>query len=127
MHRARIVILAGVVTAGLALFLAQATFPVLGPVDGFAGDAWPVMLPLAPVAVLALMGDRAEGHRPVTGSVGLVLSCSALAFAVAKVIDALQAARLVEGAAVGAGPWVVAAGAALAVLGSLLAFSRRIG
>lgn len=127
MHRSRIVILTGVLAAGLALFLPQARFPTIGPADGFAADSWPVMLPLAPVAVLALVGDRAEGHRPVTAAAGLLLSCAALVFAVAKVIDAVLAVRPVAGATAGAGAWVVAAGAALAVLGSLLAFSRRIG
>lgn len=127
MHRSRIVILAGVVLAGLALLLPQARFPTLGFVDGFAADTWPVMLPLAPVALLAVIGDRAEGHRPPVAAAGLLLSCAALVFAVAKVIDAVLAVRPMEGAAVGAGTWVVAAGAALAVLGSLLAFSRRIG
>jgi hypothetical protein len=126
-HRSRIVILAGVLVAGLALFLPQARFPTIGPADGFAADTWPVILPLAPVALLAVIGDRAEGHRPLTATTGLLLSCAALVFALAKVIDAVLAVRPVEGAAVGAGAWAVAAGTASAVLGSLLAFSRRIG
>jgi cytochrome c biogenesis protein CcdA len=126
-HRSRIVILAGVGVAGLALFLPQARFPIIGNPDGFTADTWPVMLPLVPVAVLALVGDRGEGHRLPAAAVGLLLSCAALAFAVAKVIDAVAAVGSIETAAVGVGTWAVAAGAALAVLGSLLAFSRRIG
>jgi hypothetical protein len=45
---------------------------------------------------------------------------------VAKAVDAAAAAGAVEGAAVRAGPWVVLAGSTLALLGSLLSFSRRI-
>jgi len=120
-------ILTGVGVAGLALFLPQARFPIIGSPDGFAADTWPVMLPLVPVVVLALVGDRGEGHRLPVAAAGLLLSCAALAFAVAKVIDAVGAVRPVETAAVGVGIWAVAAGASLAVLGSLLAFSRRIG
>jgi hypothetical protein len=126
-HRSRIVIITGVVVTGLALFLPQARFPIIGTADGFAADTWPLMLPLVSVAVLALVGDRGEGHRVPAATVGLLLSCAALAFAVVKVIDAVAAVGPIEGAAVGVGTWVVAAGAALAVVGSLLAFSRRIG
>jgi hypothetical protein len=46
---------------------------------------------------------------------------------VAKVIDAIWAVRSIEGAAVEVGTWMVGAGTALAVLGSLLAFRERIG
>ena len=127
MHRSRLVTLAGVALAGLALFLPQVHLPVLGPVDGFDGAAWPVMLPLAPLALFALLGDRPEGYRLPVAVLAVLLSCSAVVFAVAKAVDAVAAAGAVEGGAVRAGPWVVLAGTALALLGSLLSFSRRIG
>ena len=127
MHHSRLVTLAGVAVAGLALFLPQARFPVIGPVDGFDGAAWPVMLPLAPLALLAVLGDRPEGHRLPVALLAVLLSCAALVFAVAKAVDAVAAAGAVVGAAVRAGPWMVLAGAALALAGSLLSFSRRIG
>lgn len=127
MHYSRLVSLAGTLIAGLALFLPQARFPVVGPVDGFDGDAWPVILPLALVALLAFLGDRREGHGLGVGIVAVMLSCAALVFSVAKVVDAVAAAGAAEGAAVRAGPWVVLAATVLAVLGSLLSFSRRIG
>lgn len=127
MHRSRLVTLAGVALAGLALFLPQARFPVVGPVDGFDGAAWPVMLPLAPLALFALLGDRPEGYRLPVAVMAILLSCAALVFAVAKALDAVAAVAAVEGGAVRAGPWVVLAGVALALLGSLLSFSRRIG
>ena len=127
MHRSRILILVGALLAGLALFLPQARFPGIGAADGFTADTWPVMLALLPVALMAVLGDQGEGHRLPAAAAGLILSCAALVFAVVKVIDAVTAVGPIEGAAVGVGTWVVAAGAGLAVLGSLLAFSRRIG
>ncbi len=127
MHRSRILILIGALLAGLALFLPHARFPGIGAADGFTADTWPVMLALLPVALMAVLGDRGEGHRLPAATAGLILSCAALVFAVVKVIDAVAAVGPIEGAAVGVGIWVVAAGAGLAVLGSLLAFSRRIG
>ncbi|MFH1329991.1 MAG: hypothetical protein ABIJ48_04975 [Actinomycetota bacterium] len=127
MHHSRLVTLAGTAVAGLALFLPQVRFPVIGPVDGFDGAAWPVLLPIAPLVLFALLGDRPEGYRVPVAVLAVVLSSAALVFAVAKVVDAVAAAAAVEGGAVRAGPWVVLAGTALAMLGSLLSFSRRIG
>ena len=126
MHYSRLVSLSGALITALALFLPQVRFPVIGPVDGFDGDAWPVILPLALVALLALVGDRREGHGVAVGVLAVVLCCAALVFGVAKAVDAAAAAGAVEGGAVRAGPWVVLAGSALALLGSLLSFSRRI-
>jgi hypothetical protein len=126
-HRSRVVILVGVAVAALALFLPQARFPVLGPVDGFDGDAWPVMIPLGLLAVAALVGDRAEGYRWPLAVLALLLACGALVFAIAKVVDAVAAVRPLDGAGVGAGAWGVTVGAALAVAGTLLSFSRRLG
>ncbi len=127
MHYSRLISLAGALVAGLALFLPQARFPVVGPVDGFDGAAWPVILPLALVGMLAFLGDRREGHGVAVAVVAVLLSCTALVFAVAKAVDAVAAAGAVEGGAVRAGPWVVLAGSVLALTGSLLSFSRRIG
>jgi len=125
-HYSRLVTLAGVALSGLALFLTQVRFPVIGPVDGFDGAAWPVVLPLAPLVLLAFLGDRPEGHRAPVAVLAVILSCAALVFAVAKAVDAVAAVAAVEGGVVRAGPWVVLAGTTLVMLGSLLSFSRRI-
>ena len=127
MHLSRLVTLAGVAVAGFALFLPQARFPVVGPVDGFDGAAWPVMLALAPLVLFALLGDRPEGYRLPLAVSAVLLSCAAVVFAVAKVVDAVAAAAAVAGGAVRAGPWVVLAGTVLTLVGSLLSFSRRLG
>jgi len=125
-HRSRLVTLAGVALTGLALFLPQVRFPVIGPVDGFDGAAWPVMLPLALLALCALVGDRPEGYRVPVAVLGVLLSSAAVAFAAAKACDAAAAVAAVEGGAGRVGPWMVLAGTALVLLGSLLSFSRRI-
>lgn len=127
MHRSRLLTLAGTAIAALALFLPQARFPLRGPVDGFEGAAWPVMLLLAPAAILALLGDRPEGHRLPVAVFAVLLSCGALVFAVAKVVDAAVAAGAVEGGVVRSGAWAVLAGTTITLVGSLLSFSRRIG
>jgi hypothetical protein len=121
------VTLAGVALGGLALFLPQAHLPILGPVNGFNGAAWPVMIPLAPLALFALLGDRPEGYRLPVSVLAVICSCGALVFAIAKAMDARAAAGAVEGGSVQAGPWVVLAGTVLALAGSLLSFSRRLG
>jgi len=126
-HPSRLVTLSGVAIGGLALFLPQVRLPVLGPVDGFDGAAWPVMIPLAPLVLFALLGDRPEGYRLPVAVLAVVCSCAALVFAVAKLIDAAAAAGAVEGGAMRAGPWAVLAGTVLALAGSLLSFSRRVG
>jgi hypothetical protein len=126
-HRSRLLILAGVLVAGLGLFLPQVRLPTIGPVDGFDGAAWPVMLPLGALAVLALLGDRPEGLRRPVGVAAALLACAALGFAAAKVIDAASAAGVAQGGAVRSGPWVVLTGTILTVVGTVLSFSRRIG
>lgn len=127
MHRSRLVTLAGVVVAGLALLLPQVSFPSAGIVDGFRGAAWPVLIPLAPLVLFALLGDRVEGYRLPVAVLAVLLACTAVVFAVAKAVDAATAAGAVDGAAVRAGPWVVLAGTGVVLVGSLLSFSRRIG
>jgi hypothetical protein len=127
MHRSRLVTLVGVAVTGLALLLPQARFPSAGLVDGFRADAWPVLLPMLPLALFAVFGDRPEGYRTPLAILAVVLSCLALVFAVAKVVDAVAAAGAVEGGAVRSGAWVVLAGTGITLLGSLLSFSRRIG
>jgi len=127
MHRSRLLILSGTAVAGLGMFLPQVRLPGIGPVDGFDGAAWPLLLPLLPLVILALVGDRPEGFRAPSGVVAVLLSGTALAFAIVKAHDAVAAAAAVPGGAGRAGPWVVLAGSVLAVAGSLLSFSRRIG
>jgi len=123
-HPARLMVAAGTLLAGLSLLLTFASFPVIGPIDGIDGDAWPAVLPLLPVFALSVFGDRTLGHRPQVGVPALALACAAVVFAAAKAADASRAVGAAgEGAAVGLGTWalllscgVVAAGEVVALL-----------
>lgn len=122
MHPGRLVVAAGIVLSGLAVLLPFATFPVIGTVDGVDADAWPVLLPLAPVLLFSLAGDRTLGHRARSGIPSLIAACVAAVFASAKLADAIGAVRNAgEGAALGAGPWVMLAGTVIALAGETLA------
>jgi len=124
-HLSRIVVLAGSGLAGAALFLTQVRFPVLGSVNGIDGDAWPVLIPLVPLLLLTLVGDRAESYRPALGMVSLALACAAVVFAAVKTADAVLAARAADGT-VGAGPWVLLVATVAMVTGTVLGLSRRL-
>ena len=84
MHYSRLLSVIGVALSGAALLLPFATFPSQGDVNGIDGDAWPVMILLGPVLLLAVVGDRREGHRTPVAITTILLSCGAVVFAVAK-------------------------------------------
>jgi hypothetical protein len=122
MHPGRLVLLGGVVVAGMAVLLPFATLPVIGTVDGVDGDAWPVLIPIAVAAAASLVGDRTLGHRARSGIPVLVAACGALVFASAKAADAVAAVREAgEGASLGAGSWVMLAGTLVVVVGEVVA------
>lgn len=124
MHPARLVVTAGVALSGLAVLLPFATLPVVGTIDGVDADAWPVLIPLAPVLLLSLVGDRTLGHRARSGIPALVSACAAAVFASAKLADAVGAVRDAgEGASVRAGPWVMLAATIVVIVGELLAMT----
>jgi hypothetical protein len=120
MHPGRLVVVTGVVVTGTALLLPFATLPVIGTVDGVDGDGWPVMLPIAVTAMMALLGDRTVGHRARSGIPALVAACGALLFASAKAADAMAAVREAgEGASLGVGSWVMLAGTLIVIAGEV--------
>lgn len=130
MHFARWIILIGFALSAAALALPYLTAPLLGNVNGIEGDAWPVLLFLAPAALLAIFGDRAEGLRPLGAVVAILSGAGGLLFAVAKVADAAAAAdtaRAVSGeGSIGLGAWTLVATALLALAGCVAALSRRV-
>jgi hypothetical protein len=125
-HYSRLLTLIGVALTGGALALPFVTFPILGTTNGIEGDAWPIMILLGPVAVLALLGDRREGHRTPIAVAVVALSCGAVVFAVAKLADAAKAADTANGS-IGAGSWVMIITAVATVAASLATLSRRVG
>jgi len=124
-HRSRILVALGVLSAAASLTLPFATLPTAGGIGGIDGAAWPAMLLLGPVLLLFLAGVRVEAPtRPVTW-VAMVLATVGLAFAIVKVVDAWMATAD-AGGSVGPGAWLLAVAAGVTVLGVGLGFSRRI-
>jgi hypothetical protein len=121
----RTVIIAGVALAGAALALPFVRFPTVGSVNGFQGDAWPVLLPLAPVLLLAVVGETRRSIRTATHLGAILLSCLALVFAVAKLADAVEASRMIEDASTGAGSWALPGAVVIALTGCVLRLVHR--
>ncbi len=115
MHVSRPVLLAGVGFAVIAMLLPFASFPIVGSVDGISADAWPALIPLVPMAVIAMSGDWSHGLDSGPGITTVVLGGTSLVFALVKVADAVVAARDTQGATLGPGSLVLAAAASVAV------------
>jgi len=130
-HPSRIIILIGFVAAAGSLALPFTTSPITGTTNGLAGDAWPAVLVLTPVALGAVVGDRREGFGRWTSVLAAFVGGVATVFAVQKLVDAFRAVQIHERvgieAAVGPGPWVLVTGCLLVLVGAALSLSRRIG
>ena len=125
MHPSRPVVLAGIGFAVVSVLLPFASFPIVGSVDGFKADAWPALIPLVPMAIIAVRGDWAHGFDSGSGIAAVVLGGLSLVFALVKVADAMVAVRNTTGATMGAGSVVLAGAVAVAVGGAASgAFSR---
>ncbi len=126
MHRSRIVLVGAALVALAAMPLPHLQADLTGSVNGVTGDAWPAAVALVLLALLALVGDRAEGFGPGRVLVGLMLAGFAVVFTAVKAADASQAADL-AGGSIGYGVWVLAVGAVLGVVGTLASISRTLG
>ena len=120
MHLSRIVIIGGTGFGVLAMLLPFASFPIVGSVDGISADAWPALLPLMVVALLAVTGRWREGLGPVAGIISVIAAAAALVFAVVKLTDAVLAVRSAAGANLGPGALVLLV-SVLVVLGGAAA------
>ena len=93
-------------------------------------DAWPAVVITAIIAVFAVAGQIAEGFTPSGTVISMVLAASAALLTVAKYIDAVKAIDVLQlrghTASIGAGMWVLAAGIAVVIAGSLWSTSRRL-
>ncbi|MBT8198634.1 MAG: hypothetical protein KJO84_09090 [Acidimicrobiia bacterium] len=129
MHFSRWIILVAAATCAVSLGLTFLDTPT-GSTNGIDGDGWPILFFLALPVLLALVGDRAEGMRPILALVTIVSAALAALFAVTKVVDAVRAAdtavSIAGSGSVGTGAWVLL-GATVALLGGAAAtLSRRV-
>lgn len=125
MHPFRPIVLAGVGFAAISMLLPFASFMFIGSVDGLNADAWPALLPLTVVALLALTGRWDLSLEPGPAIAAVALSGVSLVFALVKVADAVVAVRDTPGATLGPGAWVLTAAVLVAAGGSAFgAFSR---
>ena len=88
MHGSRIAVLLGAPAGGAVLLLPQVELTGLGGVNGFEADSWPILLMLAPAAVLAAFGARPRAMHPAAAVAVTALGCGAFLFGVLKLADA---------------------------------------
>ncbi len=125
MHWSRLLLVAAALAGSAALPLPFLRGGAAGSVNGLTGDAWPAAAALGVLALLALLGDRAEGFGSVRVLLALLLAGFAVVFTAVKVADASQAADL-GGGSIGYGMWVLAGAAVAAVGGALGSISRKL-
>ena len=130
MHLSRILVLVGAVVAAASLPLDAVRSPTSQNWSMIVADAWPAVVITAIIAVFAVAGQIAEGFTPSGTVISMVLAASAALLTVAKYIDAVKAIDVLQlrghTASIGAGMWVLAAGIAVVIAGSLWSTSRRL-
>ena len=126
MHRSRVTILAGAVIAIVALPLPLIRFPASGSVSTINGDGWPAVLLIAVAALLALLGDRAEGLAMPSAVVAAAAAGLALVFSALKLDDASNAVDRVPDASIGIAAWVLLAASIITLVGTALTLSRKL-
>jgi hypothetical protein len=124
MHPWRIVSLVGAGFAALSLPFPYVTLPALGAIDGVEAVAWPALLPLAPLLLAAIAGDRRRGLRPLGVLAALVAAAAAVLFASLKLSDAILAVRGAAGGALGSGGFVLLGGTLVCLGGAATAAVR---
>lgn len=113
----------------VAMFLPLVSLPIIDGVNGFKGDAWPVVFALIVPVGLALVGDKAEGFGPATAIAAILSGALAVVFSVAKLVDArlaAEAARDVGAAGIGPGAWLLVTGAIVVLVGAVASTSRSV-
>lgn len=125
MHRSRLLASVGVIIAAASLGLPFVTLDALGTIGGMEADAWPVLLFLGPLLPLLIFGERRDTPAHWVTWIGMGVAAGGLAFAIVKMVDARLAVADAPGS-VGAGPWVMIAGALTALAGIAMGFSRRL-
>lgn len=128
-HASRRIILAGSIVAAAALALPFITSEPTGPLGGVR-EAAPVVVLLVAVAITAVVGDRREGFPRAGAVVASLVAGIAVILAVHKMLDAMRAVRGLESlgidASMGIGPWLLAGGAIIVLMGAAMSLSRRL-
>lgn len=124
MHPWRIVALVGAGFTALSLPFPFATLPALGAIDGIEAAAWPALLPLAPLVLVAVIGDRRRGLRPVGVMAMLLAASAAVIYSSWKLTDAVLAVRAASGASLGTGGFVLLGGTLVCLGGAATAAVR---
>jgi len=124
MHPWRIVTLVGAGFTALSLPFPFATLPALGAINGIEAAAWPALLPLAPIVLAAVIGDRSRGLRPDGVVAALVAASAAVLYAALKLTDAVLAVRAASGASLGTGGFVLVGGTLVCLAGAATAAVR---
>lgn len=102
------------------------------PTGTFGGlrEAAPVVVLLVGVAIAAVVGDKREGFSRVGAVVAALVAGLAVILAVQKMLDAMRAVRGLESlgidASMGIGPWLLAGGAIIVLMGAAMSLSRRL-
>lgn len=125
MHPFRLVVVGGTGFGVLAMLLPFASFPVVGAVDGLAADAWPALLPLLLVVLLALAGRWDLGFDPFPGVLAVAACAASLIFSVLKITDAVVAVRDTAGASMGPGSFVLVAAVVVVTGGTVTGVLTR--
>lgn len=113
----RLIVLGSTAFAVVAMLLPFATFPVIGPVDGIAADAWPALIPLL-IAMIVVMTTRwTDDLEPTAGLVAVFAAGASLLFCVVKISDAVIAVREAAGATLGPGSMVLTTAVAAVTAG----------
>ena len=73
------------------------TLPVLGILNGVGAEAWPALIPLLPVVLVAAIGDWNRALGPTAALTAIVTVCLGVVFAVVKLADAILAVRSTAG------------------------------
>lgn len=124
MHPWRIVALVGAGFTVLSLPFPFVTLPALGAIDGIEAAAWPALLPLAPLVLAAVLGDRRRGLRLFGVMAALLAAAGAVLYAALKLTDAVLAVRAASGGSLGSGGFVLLGGALVCLGGAATAAVR---
>ncbi len=130
MHPSRLLVLIGAALGAASLGFDAVQSTSTSSWSMVAADAWPGAALIGAIAILGMVGHRAEGFTPAGSVVSIVFVSTAALLLVGKYIDASKAVDTLRlgghTASIGIGMWVLASGITVTIVGSLWSTSRRI-